>query len=187
MKGRRRWHRLVLLGLVLLLASSGLSCGECYTQEDLDAASTEAYDLGYARGKIIGKIVGLAGLESAKREAAKQGYDKGYWAGYEDAQGEGYDRGYQDGQAKGYEDGYAYGHQKGYSEGYSKGYQACRSSTPTPPPTSGNYVGSVNSDVYHYPSCRYVKQIYPENKIWFSSASDARAHGYRPCKVCCPP
>ncbi len=51
----------------------------------------------------------------------------------------------------------------------------------------GAYVGSVNSNIYHYPSCKWAKEIYPENKIWFSSVADAKAHGYRPCKVCEPP
>ena len=54
-------------------------------------------------------------------------------------------------------------------------------------PSTGKFVGSKKSDVYHYPSCRYVKQILPENIIWFTSVEDARAHGYRPCKVCKPP
>lgn len=51
----------------------------------------------------------------------------------------------------------------------------------------GQFVGSVNSDVYHYPWCRYVSQIKPENLIWFTDASDAISHGYRPCLVCNPP
>ncbi|MFC2033808.1 thermonuclease family protein [Chloroflexota bacterium] len=58
------------------------------------------------------------------------------------------------------------------------------------PPTNGEngiYVGSINSDKYHYPDCRYAKQVYPENEIWFPSASEAQAHGYVPCKVCKPP
>ncbi|GAG82341.1 unnamed protein product, partial [marine sediment metagenome] len=55
------------------------------------------------------------------------------------------------------------------------------------PPSSGKFVGSKKSDVYHYPNCRYVKMIKPENIIWFSSVEDAKAHGYRPCKVCKPP
>ncbi|MAF43121.1 MAG: hypothetical protein CMI54_02980 [Parcubacteria group bacterium] len=38
-----------------------------------------------------------------------------------------------------------------------------------------------------YHSCEWAKKIYPQNKIWFSSPSDATAHGYRPCKVCRPP
>lgn len=51
----------------------------------------------------------------------------------------------------------------------------------------GQYVGSKNSDVYHYPSCYWAEQINPENKIWFVNAQDAVNHGYRPCKVCKPP
>jgi len=58
-----------------------------------------------------------------------------------------------------------------------------------PPPTEEEkmFVGSKKSDVYHYPNCRYVKKILPENIIWFSSVEDAKAHRYRPCKVCKPP
>ncbi|NQT30861.1 MAG: hypothetical protein HQ588_00870 [Deltaproteobacteria bacterium] len=52
---------------------------------------------------------------------------------------------------------------------------------------SNQFVGSVNSDVYHYPSCRYVDEINEGNKVWFTSSQDARSHGYRPCKVCQPP
>jgi len=55
------------------------------------------------------------------------------------------------------------------------------------PADEGLYVGSINSDKYHYPYCRYAQQIYPENEIWFSSATEAQAMGYSPCKVCRPP
>ena len=55
------------------------------------------------------------------------------------------------------------------------------------PTTEGVFVGSVNSDVYHYPTCTYAQRIYPKNQVSFSSSEDARAHGYRPCKVCRPP
>jgi len=51
----------------------------------------------------------------------------------------------------------------------------------------GKYCGSKKSDVYHYPSCRYVDQIKPENLIWFKDEYDAVAKGYRPCQVCKPP
>lgn len=51
----------------------------------------------------------------------------------------------------------------------------------------GSFVGSVNSDVYHYPNCYYAQQIQSGNEIWFSSSSDARSHGYHPCSVCNPP
>ncbi|MGB3347006.1 MAG: thermonuclease family protein [Candidatus Humimicrobiia bacterium] len=56
-----------------------------------------------------------------------------------------------------------------------------------PPSPTKMFVGSKKSDVYHYPNCRYVKKILPENIIWFTSVEDARNHGYRPCKVCKPP
>ena len=52
--------------------------------------------------------------------------------------------------------------------------------------SSGAYVGSINSDVFHYPTCSYVNSIYPENMIWFSSREDAISKGYRPCKRCKP-
>jgi endonuclease YncB( thermonuclease family) len=51
----------------------------------------------------------------------------------------------------------------------------------------GQFVGSKNSDVYHYPSCHWAEQIKPENQIWFEDAQDAINHGYRPCEVCNPP
>lgn len=62
-------------------------------------------------------------------------------------------------------------------------------SSPEPEPEpepEGIYVGSINSDKYHYPSCYWAQQIKPENEIWFTSKSDAESHGYVPCKVCEP-
>ena len=58
---------------------------------------------------------------------------------------------------------------------------------PAPAPAGGQFVGSVNSNVYHYPSCEWAQKIKPENRIYFSSPQDAVNHGYRPCKVCNPP
>jgi len=49
------------------------------------------------------------------------------------------------------------------------------------------YFGSIKSDKFHYPSCRYLGQINPENLIGFSSAAEAQAMGYVPCKACRPP
>lgn len=64
---------------------------------------------------------------------------------------------------------------------------------PTPKPTEkppvssqGRYVGSIDSDKYHYPSCRFAEEILPENEIWFNSEEDAKAQGYVPCGVCKP-
>jgi len=56
---------------------------------------------------------------------------------------------------------------------------------PDPEPTR-TYVGSINSDKYHYPSCYWAQQINPSNEIWFTSKADAESHGYIPCKVCNP-
>jgi competence protein ComEC len=63
--------------------------------------------------------------------------------------------------------------------------------TPTVPvtsePAAGAFVGSVKSEKYHYPSCRYAESIVPENQIWFDSVQDAKNQGYSPCGVCRPP
>jgi hypothetical protein len=48
------------------------------------------------------------------------------------------------------------------------------------------YVASVNSKPFHYPACRWVKKIYPENLIGFISRQEAQDSGRRPCKVCKP-
>ena len=53
--------------------------------------------------------------------------------------------------------------------------------------TSKMFVGSTQSDKYHYPSCRWAKKILPQNEIWFSSSAEAKAAGYVPCGVCKPP
>ncbi|HOT07983.1 MAG TPA: Ada metal-binding domain-containing protein [Methanotrichaceae archaeon] len=48
-------------------------------------------------------------------------------------------------------------------------------------------MGSVKEYKYHYPSCYWATQISPQNEIWFYGPQDARANGFRPCKVCDPP
>lgn len=49
------------------------------------------------------------------------------------------------------------------------------------------YVGSKNSNKYHYPTCKSAQKIKPGNLVTFKSAKDAQAAGYVPCKVCKPP
>ncbi len=63
--------------------------------------------------------------------------------------------------------------------------------TPTPAPTpapqsAGQFVGSIESNKYHDPSCRHAEKISSANEIWFTDAADAQAHGYVACKVCHP-
>ncbi|MEW6214677.1 MAG: Ada metal-binding domain-containing protein [Nitrospirota bacterium] len=48
------------------------------------------------------------------------------------------------------------------------------------------YVGSVKSNKYHYPTCKWALRIKPENLVTFKSAKEALAAGYVPCKVCKP-
>jgi len=82
------------------------------------------------------------------------------------------------------------------------GYVACKgcnppgvSVTPTPAPepttppatTQAAFVGSKNSDKYHYPSCGHAKNILPGNLVTFNSVDDARSSGYVPCGSCKPP
>jgi len=198
----------VVIGLILLVASLLVSCG--YTEADLDATYQEGHADGYDSGSHAGykvgyeegKFAGLAELELAKEEAYDLGYDKGYAKGEDKTYGSGYrageDAGYNSGYEVGYQNGFWAGEEEasaayhtiaedsyyqGYTEGYADGFEAKSSAVPT---TLG-FVGSVNSDIYHYPWCVWAQQIYPQNEIWFDSVEDAKAHGYRPCKVCKPP
>ena len=52
--------------------------------------------------------------------------------------------------------------------------------------TTGTYVGSLESDKYHYPDCRHAKRILTENRIWFDTKEEAQAAGYTACGVCKP-
>jgi|GEM_PF-1518656 len=53
--------------------------------------------------------------------------------------------------------------------------------------TTGNYVGSAGSVVYHYPSCRWANEISKKNEVWFQTPEEAESAGYQACKVCKPP
>jgi micrococcal nuclease len=52
--------------------------------------------------------------------------------------------------------------------------------------SSGNYIGSLNSDKYHKPTCRHANNIESHNEIWFDTKDEATAAGYSPCGVCRP-
>ncbi|MCR4320469.1 MAG: hypothetical protein NUV74_09085 [Candidatus Brocadiaceae bacterium] len=49
------------------------------------------------------------------------------------------------------------------------------------------YLGSKNSNKYHYPNCVWAQKINPKNLIKFDNPEDAIKAGYVPCKVCRPP
>lgn len=46
--------------------------------------------------------------------------------------------------------------------------------------------GSDTTNIYCYPSCRNARRVTDAHRILLRSAADARAAGYRPCKVCRP-
>lgn len=48
------------------------------------------------------------------------------------------------------------------------------------------YVASVNSEVFHKPSCKYVAKIREHNLTGFETREDVVKSGRRPCKVCRP-
>jgi len=52
-------------------------------------------------------------------------------------------------------------------------------------PVQITYVASVNSDVFHRPSCHYVRRI-TASKEYFDSRESAIQSGRRPCKICRP-
>lgn len=51
---------------------------------------------------------------------------------------------------------------------------------------TGVYVGSLESDKYHRPTCRWAKKITQANLIGFDSKSEAISKGYSPCGTCKP-
>lgn len=50
--------------------------------------------------------------------------------------------------------------------------------------TEGAYVASKNGTKYYLAGCSGAKRIKPENKVYFVSASAARAAGYDPAANC---
>lgn len=50
--------------------------------------------------------------------------------------------------------------------------------------TKTEYVGSKNGTKYHLPWCAGAKQIKEENKVWFSSKTEAEKAGYSPASNC---
>jgi len=43
------------------------------------------------------------------------------------------------------------------------------------------FIGSINSNKYHWPNCSFAKRISEENKIWFSSEQEAEDDSYVKC------
>jgi len=54
-------------------------------------------------------------------------------------------------------------------------------------PAAEKFVGSRNSDKYHYTWCKWAQKIKSTNLVEFASTTEAKEAGYKPCKVCKPP
>jgi O-6-methylguanine DNA methyltransferase len=48
------------------------------------------------------------------------------------------------------------------------------------------YIGSATTHIFCYPSCRNARRVTDRHRIPLHSSDEARASGYRPCKVCRP-
>jgi O-6-methylguanine DNA methyltransferase len=48
------------------------------------------------------------------------------------------------------------------------------------------YLGSDTTRIFCMPTCRHARRVMPRHEMHFESVADARAHGYRPCRICRP-
>ncbi len=48
------------------------------------------------------------------------------------------------------------------------------------------YFGSDTTRIYCFPTCRHARRVTDQHRVTFRSEAEARAIGYRPCKVCQP-
>ena len=61
-----------------------------------------------------------------------------------------------------------------------------------PPPSSGTaavaerFLGNIALGIYHLPTCDWANRISAKNRVGFSTTSEARSHGFKPCRICSP-
>jgi O-6-methylguanine DNA methyltransferase len=48
------------------------------------------------------------------------------------------------------------------------------------------YEGVKSTKVFCYPTCHHARRAHERNVVWLHDAREARAAGFRPCKVCRP-
>lgn len=68
-----------------------------------------------------------------------------------------------------------------------KGSAAQADTTASQEASAVKFVGSVTSNKYHYPDCKWAKTIIPSKLRVFSSVTEAQKAGYIPCPACKPP
>jgi len=58
--------------------------------------------------------------------------------------------------------------------------------TSSPDCAAIDYAANKNSDVFHYPDCKWTHKIKPQNMITFSSVEEAKSQHFVPCRDCQP-
>ena len=62
--------------------------------------------------------------------------------------------------------------------------------TAPPPPAqvtaSDRFVGNLVLGIFHLQKCHWVDTISVKNRVGFSSIAEAKAHGFKPCRICSP-
>jgi len=69
----------------------------------------------------------------------------------------------------------------------SKGASSVSGTQPKPAAPSIKYVGSLTSNKYHHPDCKWAQTIIPSKVRGFTSVAEATEAGYRQCPTCKPP
>ena len=111
-------------------------------------------------------------VSSIYKQSAKQSYAEGESVGYDS----GYDDGYKDG-SKSKLGSFA---DKNSTASTSSGNTGATRDTAI----AYSYIGNKRTKKYHYPFCSYLPDN--NNQIVFSSAEEAEAQGYDPCRRCNP-
>lgn len=75
---------------------------------------------------------------------------------------------------------------KGRKPSEKTGQSGLRAKKTSNVPTTGAIIVNRKSHKFHRADCRFATGIAEENRIGFSSAAEAKAAGYIPCKVCNP-
>jgi hypothetical protein len=52
---------------------------------------------------------------------------------------------------------------------------------------SDPFVGNLVLGIFHLETCHWVDTISLKNRVGFSTAAEAKAHGFKPCRICSPP
>jgi hypothetical protein len=112
---KKRWYSVLLFGIVLLLATLNTGCPSTSSQEELDAAYANGYNVGTSDGMVAGRT---AGYDDGLVAGQAAGYDDGVLAGRQT----GYSNGLEVGYDAGYDDGLVAGNTQGYQVGYWEAY-----------------------------------------------------------------